>query len=67
MLGDEQRKRIHYSIETWMLKMKKLTLIAFEVVNHLNESRSFVISADDKNRLCRLNWKQDKSEEFKCL
>ena len=56
MLGEEERKRIHYSIGTWMLENEKADADIFEVVNHLNESRSFVISADDKNRLCQLNY-----------
>jgi predicted ATPase len=56
MLGDEERKRIHYSIGTWMLENEKADADIFEVANHLNESRSFVISADDKNRLCQLNY-----------
>jgi len=56
MLSEEDRKRIHYSIGTWMLHQAREDSDTFELVNHLNEGRSLLTSAGDKSRLCQLNY-----------
>ncbi len=56
MLSEEDRKLIHYSIGNWMLQHPKEDTDIFELVNHLNESKSLIISAADKSRLFKLNY-----------
>lgn len=56
MLNEEERNRIHYAIGSWMLKTKEDEADVFELVNHLNEGKSFVSSAQDKKQLCQLNF-----------
>ena len=56
MLGEEDRKAIHYSIGTWMLQRSRELSDIFELVNHLNEGWSLITSASEKSRLCQLNY-----------
>lgn len=56
MLSDAERKKIHYAIGSWMLQYPKEDTDIFELVNHLNEGRSFITSADAKSQLCKFNY-----------
>ena len=60
MLNEEERSRIHYAIGSWMLQTGGDEADVFELVNHLNEGKPFVSSAQDKKQLCQLNFEAGK-------
>lgn len=56
MLSEEERNRIHYAIGQWMLNTNEKEADVFELVNHLNEGRTFISTAQEKKQLCELNF-----------
>ena len=58
MIGDQERKTLHYQIGKRLLEEGDKEAIdeqLFEVVNHLNWGLEFISSEDEKSRLAHLN------------